>query len=140
MTTTLTPKIIGQAEKHHTVVLARALGGTTLDEKQWITLSQLAAPTTPEAHTTRIAALTQWDRAAVEIALGKLLASGYVHEVPSGDIEPTESGRALVATVRAASVDTITRAYSVASPEDLATTARVLEAITTRLAADLSHS
>lgn len=140
MSGTLTPKIIGQVEKHHTAVLTRALSGTTLDEKQWIILSQLATPTAPEAHTTRIATLTQWRRPSVEKALNTLLTSDYVRVLPSGDIEPTEAGRTLVATVRAASAETITRAYGVASPEELATTARVLEAITTRLADELSHA
>ncbi|MEV4254794.1 hypothetical protein AB0J52_16715 [Spirillospora sp. NPDC049652] len=140
MNTTLTPKIIGRVEKHHTAVLARSLRGTTLDEKQWITLSQLAAPTGRQDHTARIAALTQWPGRDVEKALDNLLTSGYAEALPDGDIQATGTGRALVATVREASADTITRAYSAATPEDLATTARVLEAITARLADDLAHS
>ncbi|MEV5573782.1 hypothetical protein AB0L06_27385 [Spirillospora sp. NPDC052269] len=138
--TALTPKIIGQVEKHHTAVLARALSGTTLDEKQWITLGQLTAPTAPEAHTAHIAALTQWSEPAVVAALGNLLTSGFVHTLPNGAIEVTDAGRALVKTVRGASAETIARAYSAATPEELATTARVLEAITARLADDLAHA
>ncbi|RFU39510.1 hypothetical protein DZF91_22080 [Actinomadura logoneensis] len=140
MNATLTPKIIGQVEKHHTAVLARALRGTTLDERQWITLSQLTAPTGREAHTARVAGLTRWPETAVEEALDALLASGYVELLPDGDIRATGTGQALVGTVRAARAETISRAYGAATPEELAVTARVLQAITARLADDLARS
>ncbi|GAB0104863.1 hypothetical protein JMUB6875_38390 [Nocardia sp. JMUB6875] len=139
-TITLNPSIIGQAEKHHTAVLSLALSGTTLDEKQWITLNQaLAAGAAVErdAHIARIATMTQWAPAAVADALSALLESGLL--AAQGDrIEVTEVGRAMVGRVRAESGRIVNAAYGSVSPEDLATVARVLTVITARMAEELA--
>ncbi|MGW6421282.1 hypothetical protein ACWF82_01265 [Nocardia sp. NPDC055053] len=139
---TLNPAIIGQAEKHHTAVLTRALAGTTLDEKQWIVLNQtLAAPEPVEraAHITRIAGLTRWDPADVESSLQALLDSGLLHVISDGLLEPTAAGKSLADKVRAESGAIVTAAYGVVAPEDLAITARVLTTITARMAEELAR-
>ncbi|MFC4126814.1 MarR family winged helix-turn-helix transcriptional regulator [Nocardia rhizosphaerae] len=140
--TTLNPSIIGQAEKHHAAVLTRALAGTTLDEKQWIVLNQALAADEPierTAHIARIAGMTQWDRADVETALNALFDSGLLAATPSGLLEPTEAGQALAGEVRAESGAIVQAAYGAVTPEDLATTARVLTTITARMAEELDH-
>ncbi|MGS2811021.1 hypothetical protein [Nocardia sp. MW-W600-9] len=139
---TLSPSIIGQAEKHHTAVLTRALAGTTLDEKQWIVLNQAlatGAPVDRAAHVTRITGLTQWNRTDVETALTALLDSGLLQATSSDLIEPTDTGTTLADKVRAESGKIVATAYSAVAPEDLATAARVLTTITARMAAELAH-
>ncbi|MFD8098906.1 MarR family winged helix-turn-helix transcriptional regulator [Nocardia fluminea] len=137
---TLTPSIIGRAEKHHTAVLGRALTGTTLDEKQWIVLNQVTdEPVERTAHINRIAGLTQWAPAEVETALNALLAKGLLANTPHGRLEPTTAGKAVVGEVRAESDAIVAAAYGAVTPEDLATTARVLATITARMAQELTH-
>ncbi|MEV6277966.1 hypothetical protein [Nocardia sp. NPDC051832] len=139
---TLSPAIIGQAEKHHTAVLSRALAGTTLDEKQWIVLNQTLAATEPverTAHIARVTGLTQWNRADVETALQALLDSGLLQAIPGGAVEPTTAGRSLADQVRAESGAIVTAAYGAVASEDLATAARVLTTITAGMAQELAR-
>ncbi|MEU4647284.1 hypothetical protein [Nocardia fluminea] len=141
--TTLNPSIIGRAEKHHTAVLTRALAGTTVDEKQWIVLNQALAagePVERSAHIARIAAMTQWARAEVETAANALLASALLTTTPHGLLELTDTGKAVASKVRAESGAILAAAYGAVTPEDLATTARVLATITARMAQELTHA
>ncbi|GAB2664997.1 hypothetical protein [Nocardia goodfellowii] len=141
--TTLNPSIIGQAEKHHTAVLTRALTGTSLDEKQWIVLNQAGAADEPierSAHIARVAAMTQWTRTEVETAANALLASALLATTPHGLLEPTATGKAVVSKVRAESGAIVAAAYSAVPAEDLATAARVLATITARMAEELAHA
>ncbi|TQF68375.1 hypothetical protein FK531_14925 [Rhodococcus spelaei] len=140
---TLNPSVIGQAEKHHTAVLTRALAGTTLDEKQWIVLNQTVAagaPVDPAAHITRVAAMTQWNPGDAGNALTALLESGLLRETSADLVEPTEDGTALAGKVRAETGAIVAAAYGAVSPEDLATAARVLTTITARMAEELART
>ncbi|WP_282782251.1 MULTISPECIES: hypothetical protein [unclassified Nocardia] len=140
---TLTPSIVGQAEKHHTAVLARALAGTTLDEKQWITLNQAVAagqPVERAGHTARVAGMTQWNLADVDHAVVALLDAGLLRTVTDGRLAVTDAGTALTAEVRADSGAIVQAAYGAVTPEDLATAARVLATITTRMAEELARA
>ncbi|APE35459.1 hypothetical protein BOX37_17590 [Nocardia mangyaensis] len=141
--TTLTPSIVGQAEKHHTAVLTRALVGTTLNEQQWIVLNQTldaGEPVEPSAHIARIAAMTQWARTEVETAANALLASALLTTTPHGLLEPTDTGKAVVRKVRTESGAIVAAAYGAVPTEDLVTAARVLVAITARMAQELAHA
>ncbi|MFE3545393.1 hypothetical protein ACFXK0_20725 [Nocardia sp. NPDC059177] len=141
--TTLTPSIIGQAEKHHTAVLARALAGTTLNERQWIVLNQAVAagePVDPSAHITRIAAMTQWARTEVETAMNALFASALLATTSHGMLEASDTGKAVVSKVRAESGAIVAAAYGAVPAEDLVTAARVLAVITARIAEELAHA
>ncbi|MGS2811020.1 hypothetical protein [Nocardia sp. MW-W600-9] len=140
---TLNPSVIGQAEKHHTAILARALAGTTLDEKQWIVLNQAlaaGAPVAPDAHVSCVAGMTQWNPADVETALTALLDSGLLQATSDDLVEPTADGTAMVAKVRAESGAIVTAAYGAVAPEDLATAARVLATITARMSEELARA
>ncbi|MFJ9371711.1 hypothetical protein ACIRRA_46085, partial [Nocardia sp. NPDC101769] len=88
---TLNPSIVGQAEKHHHAILVRSLAGTSLDEKQWITLNvALAAgePVEEQAHIAKVATMTQFATADVEAALTALVAAGLLRR-DGGRIEVT---------------------------------------------------
>lgn len=141
--TTLNPSIIGQAEKHHTAVLARALAGTTLDEKQWITLNQAVAADGPierTAHVTRIAGMTQWNPADVDHAVTALLAAGLLDVASGEQLAVTAAGTALTSQVRATSGAIVQAAYGAIDPEDLAVAARVLTTITARMSEELAQA
>ncbi|QNE22116.1 hypothetical protein F1D05_34675 [Kribbella qitaiheensis] len=140
---TLTPSIIGQAEKHHTAVLTRALAGTTLDEKQWITLNQTLAagePVERSAQIARIAGMTQWNPADVDTALAALLDSGLLRAESGSQVEVTEAGKTLAGKVRTESGVIVAAAYGAVAPADLATAARVLATITARMAEELARA
>lgn len=140
---TLNPAIIGQIEKHHTVILTRALAGTSVDEQQWITLNQAlatGAPVERTAHIARVAGITQWTPASVETALVALVGAGLAAELSGDQIEVTDTGRALVARVRSETGAIVERAYGAVSAEDRAIAARVLVTITARLADELAHA
>ncbi|CRK50001.1 conserved hypothetical protein [Rhodococcus sp. RD6.2] len=140
---TLNPSVIGQAEKHHTAVLARALAGTSLDEKQWIVLNQAlaaGAPVDPAVHITRVAAMTRWNPADTGAALTALLESGLLRSTSGELVEPTEGGTALAGKVRSESGAIVAAAYGAVAPEDLATAARVLTIITARMAEELARA
>lgn len=138
---TLNPAIIGQAEKHHIAVLTRALSGTTLDEKQWITLNQALAAGAPVERATyvaRVAGMTQWAPFDVETALVALVEGGLVRELPGNQAEVTDTGAELVTRVRAAAGEIIGAAYGSVPAEDMAIAARVLTTITARMAEALA--
>ncbi len=136
---TLNPAIIGQVEKHHTAVLARALSGTTLDEKQWITLNQaLTGRVERAAHIARVATMTQWDPTAVAAAVTALLAAGLLRELPSDRLEATDAGTTLVGRIRTETGAIVTRAYEGVSAEERAVAARVLTIVKERLAMELA--
>ncbi|MBF6347910.1 hypothetical protein IU448_02645 [Nocardia flavorosea] len=111
-----------------------------MDEKQWIVLNQaIGEPVERAAHINRIAGLTQWAPAEVETAVNALLAKGLLANTPHGRLEPTTAGKTVVGKVRAECAAIVDAAYSAVTPEDLATAARVLATITTRMADELTH-
>ncbi|MBF6544220.1 hypothetical protein [Nocardia brasiliensis] len=140
-TATLNPAIIGQAEKHHTAILTRALSGTTLDEQRWITLNQALAggPIERSVHVAKVAEMTQWELATVADAVTALIEDGLLAESVVGQVEITEAGRDMVARVRAASGKILGPAYGAVSAEELAIAARVLMTITARMAEELAR-
>ncbi|KIA64698.1 hypothetical protein [Nocardia vulneris] len=138
---TLNPAIIGQAEKHHTAILTRALSGTTLNEQRWITLNQalVAGPVERSVHIAKVAGMTQWDTATVAAAVTALVEGGLLAESSGDQLDMTEAGRDTVAQVRGASGKILDPAYSAVSAEELAIAARVLVTITARMAEELAH-
>ncbi|MEV6277965.1 hypothetical protein [Nocardia sp. NPDC051832] len=139
---TLNPAIIGQAEKHHTAILTRALSGTTLNEQRWITLNQalVAGPVERSAHIAKIAGMTQWESGTVADAVTALVEGGLLTESAGGRLEITAAGRDMVAQVRGASGKILGPAYGAVSEEELAIAARVLVTITARMAEELAHA
>jgi DNA-binding MarR family transcriptional regulator len=142
-TATLNPSIVGQAEKAHSAILYRALAGTTVDEKQWITLNLAAAAgaTVGRAQlVARVAAAAKFDTTVVEASVIALTSAALVQELPGeGDrLAVTEAGRALIEKVRSATGQVVARAYGDIPADDLATAARVLTVITAKLSEELA--
>jgi hypothetical protein len=140
---TLNPSVVGQAEKAHSAILSRALAGTTVDEKQWITLNLAVAAGGTVGRSelvTRVAGAAKFDSRLVEIAVEALIGAGLVKARPEDgeQVDVTEGGRALVEEVRASTNRVVARAYGDIPAEDLATAARVLTVITARLTAELA--
>lgn len=139
---TLNPSIVGQAEKAHNAVLDRVLVGTSLDERQWITLqlAMAAGSATPVADlVTRVSAAAKFSPAVVETAIAALTESGLVERAPNHELTVTGAGTSLVGELRSKAADHIARAYGQIPAEDLATAARVLTAITATLSEDLAR-
>jgi DNA-binding MarR family transcriptional regulator len=141
--TTLNPSIIGQTEKAHNAILHRILAGTTLDEKQWITvqLALAAGPTFDRVQlVARVASAAKFDPTDVESAIGALTAAGLVQALPGEgqQLTVTEAGRALVEKLRGETRQAVGRAYGAIPAEDLVTAARVLTTITARLSEELA--
>ncbi len=139
MTTTLTPSLVGQAEKTHNAVLYQALSATTLDETPWITLvlaNGASGPIDREPHVARVAQTARFAARDVQEAIEELLRESLLVE-EDGRLAVTSAGAATVARVRAATGPVVARAYADIPVEDLAIAARVLTEITARLAVEL---
>jgi DNA-binding MarR family transcriptional regulator len=140
--TTLNPAIIGQAEKAHKAILDRILAETTLDEKQWITVQvALAAGASFDRVqlVAGVASAAKFDAADVEAAIAALTGAGLVQAAPGADgqLTFTVEGRVLVENLRGETRAIIARAYRDIPAEDLATTARVLTAVTAKISDEL---
>jgi DNA-binding MarR family transcriptional regulator len=139
---TLNPSIVGQAEKAHTAILKRLLSGTNLDEQQWITV-QFATGSGDTFHRSelvaRVADAAKYDSASVESAISALISASLIEEVAgeSEQLTVTAEGRALVSALRGKVGEFVGRAYGSIPPEDLATAAAALTAITTKLSEEL---
>lgn len=137
-TATLNPQIIGQAENAHLPVLGRILARTGTSRHQWVALSLTAnAGGTVEARqlAARITGALKIDAATAATAVRELIDTGLLAQ-PAGDparLSLTASGQGRHGAIRAAVDEVIARAYRDIPAGDLATAARVLTLITTRL-------
>lgn len=139
---TLNPSIVGQAEKAHNAVLDRVLAGTTLDERQWITL-QLAIATGGAVRVSdlisRVSGAAKFPPMAVDAAIGALTGTGLLDRGAEDDVTVSAAGTALVADLRGKVADFIGIAYGQVPADDLATAGRVLKAITVSLSDELAR-
>jgi DNA-binding MarR family transcriptional regulator len=142
---TLNPSIIGRAEKVHSAFLKPLLAGSMLDERQWITL-QLAVGAGDRIQesdlVSRVAGAARYDQHTVEAAIAALRKASLI-EVRAGEgdrLAVTPKGLALVTTLRRKTAELVGPAYASISAEDLATAARVLNAITAKLSEGLANS
>lgn len=142
-TTVLSPSIVGQAEKAHGAILRKVLAGTSLDERQWITLQLACAPGVSIRRAdlmTRVAAAAKFDPLVIDRAISALISSSLIEQHPDDRLLVSQPGRALVSALREQIGELIGSAYGSVPPEDLATAARVLTTITARLSAGLAAS
>jgi len=139
--TVLNPSIIGQAEKAHSAVLDLVLVGTSLDEKQWITLQLTAAADGPVRADELVAQVTnkaKFAAADVRAALEGLTRADLIAGSDAELITVTEVGATLVAELRAKAARYVSHAYEQIPTADLIVAARVLTTITATLSADLA--
>jgi DNA-binding MarR family transcriptional regulator len=141
----LNPQIVGQLEKLHQALLKKVLAGTQLDEEQWITLQvALGSGGTigrPEL-VGRVSGAARYESATVEAAIAALTSASLIEEVPGrGDqLAVSPQGRELVASLRAKIAELVGPAYGSVAKGDLVTAAKVVIAITTRLAEVLARA
>lgn len=136
---TLNPSILGQAEKTHNAFLGRVLGGTGLDEPQWVAVqvTLAAGPIARPDLAARLAEMAKYDPAVIDAALSALAAARLI-SADDGEVTVTEAGASLVASVRRTITDLIGPAYAAVPEEDRAVAARVLTQITAALSAQLA--
>jgi hypothetical protein len=141
--TTLSPQIIGQAEKTMNAILFRLLAGPGLTEAQWITLTLNAAgggSTSRGQLVAQVAHGLKVSEAQAREVLASLAAAQLVQD-PGDDAEPvqlTARGTQVFGQIRGAVNEVIKRLWRDLPAEDLATAGRVLSIITERASAELA--
>ena len=140
---TLTPQIIGQAEKTMNAILFRLLARPGLTEAQWITLTLIAAGGESTGRARLVAQVAHGLKASEAQArehLASLVAAQLVQD-PGDDAEPvrfTAAGAQVFGQIRGATTEITKRLWGDLPAEDLATAGRVLSIITERANAELA--
>ena len=140
---TLTPQIIGQAEKTMNAILFQLLAGPGLPEAQWITLTLTAAGGEAAGRgqlAARVAHALKVSQAQAREHLASLVAAQLVQD-PGGDAEPvrfTAAGAQVFGQIRGATTEITKRLWGDLPAGDLATAGRVLSIITERANAELA--
>jgi hypothetical protein len=138
--TTLSPQIVGQAEKAHRPVLDRILAPTGITMNQWVALklTAIAGPGNLDQLAGRITGTWRIDDASARAAIADLTAAGLFAQL-SGDaglLGFTDAGQALYDQINGAVDEVISRAYADIPVADLMTAGLVLIQITAKLNAE----
>jgi hypothetical protein len=138
---TLNPQIVGQAEKAHKPILDRILARTGTTMNQWVALKLTAVSGGAADRGQLITSITgtlRTDDAAVLTAISELTTAEFLKDLPGQGphLEFTDAGQALYQQINSAVGEVVARAYADIPADDLATAARVLTLITTRLNAE----
>jgi len=141
--TTLSPQIIGQAEKTLNAILYRLLAGPGLTEAQWITLTLIVAggeSTSRDQLAAQVAHALKVSAAQAQEDLASLTAAQLVQDSgdDAGPVRLTAAGTQVFGQVRSAVTDVIQRLWGDLPASDLATAGRVLSIITERANAELA--
>ena len=142
---TLTPQVIGQAEKTLNAILDRLLAGPGLTEAQWIALTLTAAgggATGRGQLVAQVAHGLKVGEAQAREHLASLAAAQLVAD-SGDDAEPvrlTAAGTEVFGQIRAAVTEVIQRLWGDLPAQDLATAGRVLSIITERADAELARA
>lgn len=140
---TLTPQIIGQAEKTMNAILFRLLAGPGLTEAQWITLTLIAAGGESTGRGQLAGQLADGLKASQAQArehLASLVAAQLVQDPgdDAGPVQFTAAGAQVFRQIRGATAEITKRLWGDLPAEDLATAGRVLSIITERANAELA--
>ena len=140
---TLTPQIIGQAEKTMNAILFRLLAGPGLTEAQWITLTLTAAGGGATARgrlVAEVAHALKISQAQAREHLASLVAAQLVQDPgdDGGPVRLTAAGTDVFGRIRSATAEVVKRLWGDLPAEDLATAGRVLSIITERANAELA--
>lgn len=139
---TLSPRIIGQAEKTLNVILGRQLAGTGLTEPQWVILTLAVGSggtAGHEAFTRMVADALKISETEARALIGDLVTAQHLQitgEPPA--VTVSASALQLHSRIGAAVVGITQRLWGDLPAEDLATAGRVLVIITDRANAELS--
>jgi hypothetical protein len=139
---TLTPQVIGQAEKTLNAILDRLLAGPGLTEAQWITLTLTARGAGSAGRSqlvTQVAHGLKVDEPQARAHVAELAAAQLVQD--AGDGSParlTAAGERVYGQIRAGVAQVTERLWGDLPTADLATAGRILSIITDRASAELA--
>ena len=138
---TLSPRVIGQAEKTLNAILGRQLAGTGLTEPRWVilTLAVTSGGTAGrEAFTRIVSDALKISETEARAHIADMVAAQQLQvagEPPA--VTATGAARQLHSRIGTATADIVQRLWGDLPAEDLATTGRVLAIITDRANARL---
>jgi hypothetical protein len=139
---TLTPRVIGQAEKTLNAILARHLDGTGLTEPQWVilTLAVTGGGSFGRGEFARqVAGALKIGAAAAADQIGHLVATGHLGlSGDGGTVTVAQAGHRVHAQITTATGEIVQRMWRDLPAGDLATAGRVLTIITERANAELA--
>jgi hypothetical protein len=138
---TLTPRVIGQAEKTLNAFLDRQLAGTGLDENDWVILTLTVTgggTAVPDQLTRQVAGALKISEADARARIGELVAAGIMAR--SEMITVADAGRQLHSRITAFTAEITRRLWGDLPEEDLATAGRILTIITERANAELASA
>jgi hypothetical protein len=139
---TLTPRVIGQAEKTLNAILARLLAGTGLTEPGWVilTLAVTSGGTAGlEEFTRTVADALKISGTEAGARIGDLVTAQQL-QITGGApaVAVTAAGRELHSRISTATAEIIQRLWGDLPAGDLATAGRLLAIITERANAELA--
>jgi hypothetical protein len=140
---TLSPRVIGQAEKTMNAILARHLAGTGLTEPQWVilTLAVTGGGTAgPDKFTRIVADALKISETVARTRVGDMVTAQQLQiagEPPA--VTATAAARQLHSRISAANTQIVQRLWGDLPAADLATAGRVLAVITERANAELAR-
>ncbi len=141
---TLTPQVIGQAEKTLNAILDRLLAGPGLTEAQWITLTLTAGGAGSGGHdqlVTQVAHGLKVDEAKASARVAELAAAQLVQDAGDGaPVRLTDAGERVHGQIRAGAAQVTEWLWGELPAADLATAGRILSIITDRANAELAGS
>ena len=140
---TLSPRVIGQAEKTMNAILARQLAGTGLAGPQWVILTLAitgGGMAEPDKFTRIVADALKISETVARTRVGDMVTAQQLQitgEPPA--VTATAAARQLHSRISAANTQIVRRLWGDLPAADLATAGRVLAVITERANAELAH-
>ena len=139
---TLSPQLIGQAEKTLNAILERHLSGAGLSEPQWITLTLAVMGGDPigrDQLARRVASAAKFSEADVQTRITEL-ADARLLDVADDEVAVTDGGKQLHARIRATNNELTERLWRDLPAADLDTAGRVLAVVLERANAELARA
>ena len=139
---TLSPRVIGQAEKTMNAILDRQLAGTGLTEPQWVILTLAVTgggAAEPDAFTRRVADALKISETEARARVGDMVTTRQLQitgERPA--VTATGAARQLYDRISTTNTEIVQRLWGDLPAGDLTTTGRVLAIITERANAELA--
>jgi hypothetical protein len=139
---TLTPRVIGQAEKTLNAILARQLAGTGLTEPGWVILTLAATSGEPagrDQFTRTVAEALKISEADAQARIAAMITAQQLQITGEGPVTVTGAALQVHDRIRAATVSITQQLWGDLPAGDLATAGRVLAVITERANAELAR-
>jgi hypothetical protein len=139
---TLTPRVIGQAEKTLNAILARQLAGTGLTEPEWVILTLAATSGEPagrDQFTRTVAGALKITEAGAQSRIGAMITARQLQITGGSALTVTGAARQVHERISAATAGITQRLWGDLPAGDLATAGRVLAIITERANAELAR-